>query len=136
MDPRPSTRGPRPMLRLLAIGLGLWTAATPAFAVQPRSQEGLLHKEFFRPELYISNSHQELEQVIDGLPNKAAWQSFLTGRPDAVKVYIDPRSGAVTNIIGSTPLLPGSGVGNSVTLAALGQKLGRAVARVDDAVVA
>ena len=28
-------------------------------------------KEFFRPELYISVSHQELERVIDALPNKA-----------------------------------------------------------------
>src|SRR5687768_10849676 len=128
--------GRRTKSRLLALGLGLWAAAAPALAVQPRSPEGLAHKEFFRPELYISVSHQDLEGVIDRLPNKAAWESFLGARPGAVKVYLDPRSGAATNIIAATPLIPGSGAGNDVTLASLSAQLGRSVARVDEKVVA
>src|SRR5687767_1148519 len=97
-----SSRGWRTTSRVLAVGLGLWAAAAPALAVVPRGPEGLGHKEFFRPELYISVSHQDLESVIDGLPNKGAWASFLGSRPGAVKVYIDPRSGAATNIIAAT----------------------------------
>ena len=136
MDSLRSARGPRTSVRWLAIGLGLLAAAAPAFAVQPRNPEGLNQKEFFQPELYISVSHQDLDQVIDRLPNKAAWESFIASKSGAVKVYIDPRSGAATNIISATPLLPGSGVGNQVTLATLSAQLGRNVARVDEAVVA
>ncbi len=135
MNPLRSACGRSPV-RWLAIGLGVLAAASPAFAVQPRTADGLAHKEFFRPELYISVSHEDLDKVITALPNKAAWESFVAGRSGAVRVYIDPRSGAATNIIGATPLLPGSGVGNNVTLGTLSRQLGRNVEQVDQEVVA
>ena len=46
--------------------------------------------------------------------------------------YIDPRSGTASNIIGTFPLLPGSGAGNSVTLESISARLGRPVAALDE----
>ena len=65
-------------------------------------------------------------------------QRARAGRRGAerVHVFIDPRSGAATGIIAPFPLLPGDGVGNRVTLADLGARLGREVEQVDAAVVA
>ena len=107
----------------------------PEGAVRVPGPEGVLparavHQQRQRPAGARSSS---------SLPNRAAWDAFLQARRAAagpVAVFIDPRSGAATNIIGRVPLIPGSGVGNRVTLAALGERLGRAVEAVDAAVVA
>jgi hypothetical protein len=96
--------------------------AVPAWATQPKEPvRNLDFKAFFLPELYISSSHADLEEVIAALPNREAWESFLAGpregfaNPAELKVWIDPRSGAATNILGAYPLIPGSGVGNRLT---------------------
>jgi hypothetical protein len=71
--------------------------------------------EFFRPELSISSSNVPLEQAMDQLPNRAAWQSLaLSG--SAPRVLIDPRSGTAVNVLASQPILPGDGTGNAVSL--------------------
>ena len=82
-----------------------------AFAIEPGDSPSYLgQKAFFKPELYISSSHQPLEEALPLLPNRAAWESFLEVRENAgqaaVKAFIDPRSGAATNLIGAFPLLP------------------------------
>ena len=121
-----------------------------ALALEPKDSGSYLdQKEFFKPELYISSSQEPLEGIINRLPNRARWQTYLAaheemelataaaGAPSRVpKAFIDPRSGAATSLIGSFPLIPGRGAGNHVKLAELGMRLGRDVQRVDPKTVA
>ena len=109
---------------------------TAAWAAQPKqSVTDLDQRAFFKPELYVSSAHAPLADIQSRLPNQAAWDAFLQARLSAgqepVHVYIDPRSGAVTNLMGAFPIIPGSGAGNSVTLGSLAQALGRPVPAVD-----
>ncbi|HEX6863536.1 MAG TPA: endopeptidase, partial [Thermoanaerobaculia bacterium] len=127
--------------RLLVVSglLGL-LVGDPARAVKPKEPGDYLNqKEFFKPELYISSSHEGLAEVVGSLPNRQAWESFLEAHElkggGPVQAYIDPRSGAATNLIGAFPLIPGRGVGNQVTLEELGARLGRPVETVDAATV-
>ncbi|HET8647753.1 MAG TPA: endopeptidase, partial [Vicinamibacteria bacterium] len=134
----------RSLSRAFVLVLLASVAATTALAaVAPREQPGFLdRKEFFRPELSLTSSNVALEQVEASLPNRAAWQRFrsaaasLAAPGHGFTAYIDPRSGAASNLAGAFPLIPGSGVGNAVSLESLGQRLGRAVTVVDAAAVA
>ncbi len=125
-------------LFLVAIAV---SAAPGAQAIQPKgeSASSLQAHEFFLPELAISTENKPLEAVLGQLPNRQAWERFHAGRAAAgasrAQVYIDPRSGAATNIVAAFPLLPGDGVGNRVTRAALGARLGRVVKAIDAATV-
>jgi hypothetical protein len=94
--------------------------------------------EFYRPELTLSTSNVRLEQVLDRLPNRTAWQSRLeqsAASDSRMDVLIDPRSATAVNLLTSQPLLPGDGKGNQVSMADLSRSLGRSVASVDEAVV-
>jgi hypothetical protein len=72
-------------------------------------------KEFFRPELYISSSNASLDDALSQLANRGQWEAFLAQRgEDKVRVFIDPRSGAVTNLVEAVPLIPGRGEGNRI----------------------
>src|SRR5688572_32166721 len=108
----------RPLGTAVCAGLlGILVLCVGAFAIEPKDSPSYLgQREFFKPELYISSSHQTLEEALAVLPNRSAWESFLEVRENAgqsaVKAFIDPRSGAATNLIGAFPLLPGDGVGN------------------------
>jgi hypothetical protein len=117
------------------------TAVGPAQALDPRGSKGPLgSREFFAPELAFSSSHVALDDVLAELPNRGAWERFRSERAalgaGRVAVFVDPRSGAATNIMAAFPLLPGDGVGNGVSRASLAARLGRAVAQVDAAAVA
>ena len=86
------------------------------WAVTPKqAATDLDQKAFFKPDLAITSSDVPLASIQSRLPNRAAWDTFFQARAqasaDPVHVFIDPRSGAVTNIIGSFPLIPGSGIG-------------------------
>ncbi len=104
--------------RYLAL-LGMLALAGSAWALDPKDSGSYLdQKEFFKPELSITSSQQSLDEVQHLLPNRKAWQDFqavraMSGQP-AAQVYIDPRSGTATNIMGSFPLIPGNGVGNNI----------------------
>jgi len=132
----------RHWVTFFALCCGLSTGL--AFAAIPKEQKSALDlKEFFRPELYISSSNLALQDVMGQLPNQAAWQGFLlrnraslSGGPNRMQVFIDPRSGAATNIMAAFPLIPGSGVGNAVTLAQVNGRLGLAERQVNARVVA
>ncbi|HEX5718783.1 MAG TPA: endopeptidase [Thermoanaerobaculia bacterium] len=131
----------RPVGTAVCAGLlGILVLSVGAFAIEPKDSSSYLgQREFFKPELYISSSHQTLEEVLHVLPNRSAWEGFLEVRENAgqsaVKAFIDPRSGAATNLIGAFPLLPGDGVGNAVGLGELSAQLGRSVQVVDAQVV-
>jgi hypothetical protein len=121
--------------------LGVMTLAGGAWGLEPKDSGSYLdQKAFFKPELSISSSHEPLEEVQHLLPNRKAWQDFqavtaMSGKP-AVAAYIDPRSGAATNIMGSFPLIPGDGVGNTIRLAAVSASVGRPVTGIDKQTVA
>ena len=116
--------------------------ALPSWAARPKESSSVLdRKAFFRPDLSISSSHVPLEDLLAELPNRGAWDAFLqhqAGQGAGVRprVFIEPRSGAVTNLMGVFPLVPGAGVGNALKLADLSRQLGRKVDAVDSRVVA
>ena len=127
-------------LACLAGMIGALSAAQ-VLALDPKDRKTLLdHKEFYRPDLTIATSNVPLDEALAQLPNRAAWEGFLrrSGAAGATRVmaFVDPRTGTTTNLLGAFPLIPGSGVGNAVSLADLSRQLGRPVAAVDSEVVA
>jgi trimeric autotransporter adhesin len=128
--------------RGLFLGLLLSLSAGWALAARPKDPTVFLDlKEFFRPDLTISTSNAPLGDVLAQLPNRGPWEDYLASRGDdprnpMSRVWIDPRSGAVTNLMGPFPLVPGAGDGNRLTLADLSRTLGRPVSNVDADVVA
>src|SRR4029079_6240366 len=104
---------------------------TAAWAARPKDpQTELDQKAFFRPELYISSKNVALQDALSELQNRSAWESYFAARGEDVAagrtpVYIDPRGGAVSNLISAVPMIPGNGVGNHITIAR----------KVDEAVV-
>jgi len=122
-------------LGLIAIFFLAFQPRTAVALDAPKPQANALStKEFFKPEMRISSSNVALDQVLDALPNKSAWTGFAAayGQP---QVYIDPRSGAVTSIVTSIPLIPGGGDGNALSLKDVGSALGRKVEKVDPKIV-
>ena len=113
-----------------------------ASAARPKDPSVLLDlKSFYRPDLSISTSNVPLGDVLPELANRDAWEGYLASRGDdprspRSRAWIDPRSGAVTNLLGPFPLIPGTGAGNELTLADLSRALGRPVSGVDAEVVA
>jgi hypothetical protein len=119
----------------LAFGAGT------SWALEPKRADGdLAAREFFLPELYLSTSNVPLADALDRLPNRAAWERLLAETAAAggseLNAFIDGRSGSASNVMGAFPLLPGTGVGNRLTLGDLGARLGRAVEAVDSRAVA
>ncbi len=124
---------------LLAGFLGLALAGAVWAVTPPKPGSYLDQKAFFKPELYISSSQVPVEEILDQLPNRSAWAGYRAAREkalgasldDMTLAYIDPRSGAATNLSGAFPVIPGRGVGNHVKLADLSAKLGRSVTKVN-----
>src|SRR6185295_7177211 len=107
-----------------------------AVALEPtQSGSWLDQKAFFKPELYISSSQVPIEEIVGKLPNRAAWETYLGAREKAAGAvplaFIDPRSGAATNLMEAFPLVPGRGVGNHLKLADVAAKLGRPVTKIN-----
>jgi hypothetical protein len=129
---------------VLAVLLGIALGGA-AWALDPKDGGSYLdQKAFFKPELYISSSQYPIEQVLAALPNRAAWEAYLAAEERAAAgaqgrsvplAFIDPRSGAATNLIGAFPLIPGRGVGNELQLADLSVRLGREVKALDSRAV-
>jgi hypothetical protein len=110
-----------------------------SFGKEPSA--ALDQKAFYRPELVITTSHVSLEAVLAQLENRTSWESYLLARGEdpsrpQTRVFVDPRTGTVTNLLGAFPLIPGNGVGNKVTAAGLARALGRPIAAVDGPTVA
>src|SRR5262245_31064423 len=116
----------------LAVAALVLTTASSTPAAQPKQPATRLDdKAFFRPELSIRTAHVPLADALPGLTNRAGWESYLTLKGDdprrpRTRAWIDPLSGAATNLLEAFPLIPGRGLGNRVTLASLGSDLGRA----------
>lgn len=127
--------------RSILVLLGAASLGAPAAAIQPKEPTTPLdYKEFSAPELYISSAHVPLADFLAGLSDHEVWEVRRSGLKasgaDPALVWVDPRSGAVTNLIVSHPLIPGSGRGNRVGLHRLRRVLGRPVTQVDEKLVA
>ncbi|HYN22626.1 MAG TPA: endopeptidase, partial [Thermoanaerobaculia bacterium] len=126
----------------------LFLASFAVQALEPKNSGSYLdQKEFFKPELYISSSHEPIKNIVSRLPNRAVWEGYLKAEHDMnlaaeamgsvaprllpSRAFIDPRSGAVSSLMGSFPLIPGRGVGNHVKLADLSMRLGRDLQKLD-----
>ncbi len=120
--------------RIIAVLVGLLSSAH-AWSLEPKEPVSPSSpKEFFRPELAISTSNEPLAEVLARLPNRTAWETFeATSRQ--FHAFIDSRSGTVSNLLGTFPLIPGPGAGNSLTLEDLTAALGRRIEEVDREVV-
>ena len=109
----------------------------PLNGLQPeRKDKPLKEKEFFKPELAITSSNVELQGIRFQLSNRQEWDSFFSRYGSDFQVYIEPRTGRPTNILGHIPIIPGNGLDNRIQLQDLSQKLGKAIRIVDAGVVA
>ena len=116
-------------------------ATASSEAIVPRKGEGGLQaKRRVRLDLGTAPRNVPLSEVMDQLPNRAAWEAFAASRLaegwSPAQAFVDPASGTATGITTAVPLIPGRGAGNDVTLGSLGRTLGRAVKQVDAAAVA
>lgn len=128
-------RSRKSVLQLLAI-FALLLCPVLAFSLQPKETPSSLEdKEFFKPDLYISNANVPIQDVLSKLPTAPVWNDFYSRYGSNFHVFIDPRSGAPSGIIGSIPFLPGSGAGNKIQQSDLSQFLGSNVDKVDEKVV-
>ena len=117
--------------------IGAFLLATSfSFALTPKKNPGPLEdREFFKPELYISTSHVGLEDVSVQLANRNEWDSFLGKNGLNFQIFLDPRSGTPSNVIGAIPMIPGNGFNNTLQKADLSNKLGRPINNVTAKVV-
>ncbi len=124
-------------------GISLWQttllfllASESVFALQPPNDKSdLRQKEFFLPELYISNRAASYSEVNSQLTNKGAIDAFVAEYGSGA-IHFDPRSGFPMSITASIPLFPGKGVGNRLTIESVSQQLGRSVKEVNANVIA
>ncbi len=110
---------------------------TPLGAAQdvdaPRSLE---ERAFTHPALNLTSRHAPLDEMLASLPNRAAWRRARSAAGTELTAFIDPRSGAASNLIVSVPLIPGAGVANTLALSDVSARLGRTVERIDERAVA
>lgn len=114
---------------------GTGYSITPSSTQLPVKWNKLIAQPFDTMLVY-SQENVPLENIKDKLPNSKAWASFFSAYGNDFYVYIDPRSGNPTNVIGPIPLIPGDGFGNRLSLTDLERVLGRPVAEISPAVVA
>jgi len=129
------------MRRTKAMACLVLLASTAGWALTPPEQDQqspLASRAFFKQELYIPIHNMPLEEAQAQMSAQSmnAWANFFARHGNRFNVYMDPRSGTPTSVQGSVPLIPGKGVGNNVSLASVGQQLGRPVSKIDQAVVA
>jgi hypothetical protein len=100
-----------------------------------QTSPALSEKQFSKPDLFISTAVVRLNDVMGQLPNADNWSLFLAAQTNPVAAFLDPRSGTPVNIVTSTPVIPGSGKGNTLALADLENALGTPVPQVTASVV-
>src|SRR5688572_2359552 len=108
------TVGGRPRRTALLLAF-TWTVTGLAQAAKPKDDQSFLdHKKFHKQELVISSANMPLAEILPALPSQSvrAWDEFLASdearnAPGGVQAFVDPRSGAATNIVGAFPLIPG-----------------------------
>ncbi|HSP07232.1 MAG TPA: endopeptidase, partial [Acidobacteriota bacterium] len=114
----------------------LCTLSASLTALQPdKPQTQFQTRQFFNPELYISSSNVELPSLLLQMPNQQEWDNWYKRYGNDFHIYVDPRTGTPTNILGHIPMIPGNGVGNTLTLQDVSLRLGRQVQAADTEIV-
>jgi hypothetical protein len=126
----------RQVAKLTACLALLMSAASWAIVPPEPSSTSLTSKAFFKPELYLPITNVPLSQAKLSSLNTGVWEDFFARNGKDFNVYVDERTGAATSVEGSIPFIPGTGVGNTVTLESLRTTLGRNVSGVDEALIA
>ena len=107
-----------------------------ALAIRPVSGPAEFNWSMVRDHgVHVSSINVPYVKIATQMPNADQWQSFFTQFSAPRFVFIDPRSGAPTNILLSYPIIPGTGKGNRLTLAALQRGLGENIKEITPAVV-
>jgi len=101
---------------IVALSTIFFMMENSAFSFKERGNRNVIEEREFRiEELYISQTNSPVEMMMDKLPNKAIWESFLTSNKNGF-AYIDPRSGRPVSLTFIFPFIPGDGVNNHLTL--------------------
>jgi subtilisin-like proprotein convertase family protein len=126
----------RPLAFVLFLGI-LPVLPQLALALRPPEvKTPLQQKQFVKAELRISSSHVAVE--LSGLrarSGEAAVERFVAAHGTEFRFFMDPRSGALSTLMGRVALIPGSGKGNARSLDEVASVLGRPVAEVNGRVV-
>jgi len=127
----------RNAVKLTACLAVLLSVASWAFVPPQSGPSSLASKAFFKPELTIPITNMPLQEAQAQLSaqSTSAWNDFFARNGKNFNVYLDPRTGSATAIQGAIPMIPGTGVGNNVTISTVRQQLGRMVNTVNEAVV-
>ena len=120
---------------LLTVAAAVLLAPKPASAIKARTHRNPIEAKEFRVDgFYISHTYVPLSSIAPAVPNRGALEALQRMYPGTV-IYIDPRSARPATLTAPIPFLPGSGVGNFLTLEDLADRLGRPVREVDAGVV-
>ena len=95
-----------------------------------QAEVDLRERAFVQSDLTVSSHSVALAAVISRLPNGEAWERFIAAQSRRVAVFIDPRSGTPANLISSVSMIPGDGVGNTITLPNLATRIGLSLTEV------
>lgn len=124
-------------LTAILIFSALLVTAEITWSFTPKeSPTSLDKKEFFKPELSLSSSNVPLETLRGRFATASAWEKFSAKYGREFVIYLDPRSGTVTNILGAIPFIPGSGYKNNLQKSDPSNKLGRSAEKINSRVVA
>ena len=126
-----------PSIHWLVAVLVLILASAPVLAfVAKTANTEYTQKEFFRPDLYISTANAPMQEMTGRLVNQGAWNRFFQEVGLDAQAYLDPRSGTPSGITLHVPLIPGTGVGNTLKVEDVGGAFGQSVPKVDSDLVA
>ncbi|HEV8611211.1 MAG TPA: CARDB domain-containing protein [Thermoanaerobaculia bacterium] len=114
MDRTPSYRS-----FTVGIALALVLPASLVLAIQPPQGDPVAARAHGVADLYIANAHQPLSRLSAAVAARLQAQLDTLGVPSNLAFY-DLRAGRWGTLMTTKPLVPGGGVGNSLTWAALG----------------
>jgi hypothetical protein len=92
--------------------------ASQGFAFTPRQDEATRKTEFRHPDVYVRQVHENVARIPG--ENASAALGRIGSPADAA--YVDVRTGRWARLQPVEPLLPGKGMGNSLTWEALGRR--------------
>jgi hypothetical protein len=105
---------------ILIVAVSLLLPASFGFAIEPPQRDGVAAKAYGVPDMYISNAHQPLARLPLTLSLSLQPQLTTLGVPSTAGFY-DLRAGRWGTLLLAKPLVPGPGVGNTLTWSALGR---------------
>lgn len=85
--------------------------------------------------IHVTSWNIPYPELSAQLPNALAWEEFIQLNTRPEHIFIDPRTGAPTNILLSIPIIPGTGKNNHLDLMSISRTLGEPVSQITPDVV-